>query len=60
MDAWYKNKFEDITNKTTKHVDKVRGIREGIAGAKKDVSPEIKNPTIVNHHYGENNSYPEI
>ena len=44
MDAWYKNKFEDITNKTTKHVDKVRGIREGIAGAKKDVSPEIKNP----------------
>ncbi|XP_059920817.1 desmin isoform X2 [Gadus macrocephalus] len=37
MDAWYKNKFEDITNKTTKHVDKVRGIREGIAGAKKDI-----------------------
>lgn len=38
MDAWYKNKFEDITSKTTHHVDRVRGIREGIAGAKKDVS----------------------
>ncbi|KAM3873595.1 desmin [Diretmus argenteus] len=37
MDSWYKNKFEDITSKTSGHVDKVRSIREGIAGAKKDI-----------------------
>ncbi|KAE8288444.1 Vimentin [Larimichthys crocea] len=37
MDSWYKNKFEDLTNKTSKHVDRVRNIREEIAGAKKDI-----------------------
>ncbi|XP_063736297.1 desmin [Eleginops maclovinus] len=37
MDSWYKNKFEDLTSKTTRHVDKVRGIRDKIAGAKKDI-----------------------
>lgn len=38
MDSWYKNKFEDLNNKTTKHVDKVRSVREEIVTAKKDVS----------------------
>lgn len=38
MDSWYKNKFEDLTSKTSRHVDRVRGIRDQIAGAKKDVS----------------------
>lgn len=37
MDSWYKNKFEDITKKTTRHVDNVRSYREGIANAKKDL-----------------------
>ncbi|XP_068996463.1 glial fibrillary acidic protein [Embiotoca jacksoni] len=37
MDSWYKNKFEDLTQKTTRHVDKVRSVREEIAGAKKDI-----------------------
>ncbi|CAJ1061962.1 glial fibrillary acidic protein [Xyrichtys novacula] len=37
MDSWYKNKFEDITSKTSKHVDKVRSFREELAGAKKDI-----------------------
>ncbi|XP_053183275.1 vimentin [Scomber japonicus] len=37
MDSWYKNKFEDLTSKTTRHVDKVRSVREEIAGAKKDI-----------------------
>lgn len=37
MDSWYKNKFEDLTQKTTRHVDKVRGFRDAIAGAKKDI-----------------------
>ncbi|XP_020490536.1 desmin isoform X1 [Labrus bergylta] len=37
MDSWYKNKFEDLTSKTSKHVDKVRSFREAIAGAKKDI-----------------------
>lgn len=37
MDSWYKTKFEDLTNKTTRHVGKVRSIREEITGAKKDI-----------------------
>uniref|UniRef100_A0A665UMW3 Zgc:172323 n=1 Tax=Echeneis naucrates TaxID=173247 RepID=A0A665UMW3_ECHNA len=37
MDSWYKNKFEDLTQKTSRHVDRVRSIREQIAGAKKDI-----------------------
>ncbi|CAK6970044.1 vimentin [Scomber scombrus] len=37
MDSWYKNKFEDLTSKTTRHVDKVRSVREEIAGARKDI-----------------------
>ncbi|XP_042346115.1 desmin [Plectropomus leopardus] len=37
MDSWYKNKFEDLTSKTSRHVDKVRGFRDEIAGAKKDI-----------------------
>ncbi|CAL9705310.1 unnamed protein product [Knipowitschia caucasica] len=37
MDSWYKNKFEDITKKTSRHVDHVRSFREGIGSAKKDI-----------------------
>ncbi|KAJ4930675.1 hypothetical protein JOQ06_024983 [Pogonophryne albipinna] len=37
MDSWYKNKFEDLTSKTSRHVDRVRGIRDQMAGAKKDI-----------------------
>ncbi|XP_070823245.1 desmin [Chaetodon trifascialis] len=37
MDSWYKNKFEDLNNKTSRHVDKVRSVREEIAGARKDI-----------------------
>ncbi|XP_067304488.1 desmin [Pseudorasbora parva] len=37
MDSWYKNKFEDLNNKTTKHVDSVRNVREEIVTAKKDI-----------------------
>lgn len=43
MDSWYKNKFEDLTSKTTRHVDKVRSVREEIAGAKKEVSIRNEN-----------------
>ncbi|XP_026228630.1 filament_head and Filament domain-containing protein [Anabas testudineus] len=37
MDSWYKNKFEDLTKKTSRHVDKVRSIRDEITHAKKDI-----------------------
>nr|XP_019946653.1 PREDICTED: desmin-like isoform X1 [Paralichthys olivaceus] len=37
MDSWYKNKFEDLTKKTTGHVDRVRSFREEMAGAKKEI-----------------------
>ncbi|KAK2844172.1 hypothetical protein Q5P01_010831 [Channa striata] len=37
MDSWYKNKFEDLTQRTAKHVDKIRSVREEITAAKKDI-----------------------
>ncbi|KAL0984662.1 hypothetical protein UPYG_G00144870 [Umbra pygmaea] len=37
MDTWYKSKFEDLNNKTTKHVDMVRNVREEVTAAKKDI-----------------------
>ncbi|XP_052474222.1 glial fibrillary acidic protein-like [Carassius gibelio] len=37
MDSWYKSKFDDLNNKSSKHVDKVRSVREEIVTAKKDI-----------------------
>uniref|UniRef100_A0A672QYY7 Zgc:172323 n=1 Tax=Sinocyclocheilus grahami TaxID=75366 RepID=A0A672QYY7_SINGR len=37
MDSWYKTKFNDLNNKTSKHVDKRRSVREEIVTAKKDI-----------------------
>ncbi|KAL4657451.1 desmin-like [Arapaima gigas] len=37
MDAWYTTKFEDLSQASTKHVDRVRTVRQEIAGAKKDI-----------------------
>ncbi|XP_050986543.1 glial fibrillary acidic protein [Labeo rohita] len=37
MDSWYKTKFDDLTSKSSKHVDKVRSVREEIVTAKKDI-----------------------
>lgn len=38
MDSWYRTKFDDLGNKSTKQIDVVRSVREEITGAKKDVS----------------------
>ncbi|XP_065155139.1 desmin isoform X2 [Paramisgurnus dabryanus] len=37
MNSWYKTKFEDLNNKSTKHVDMTRLMREEIVTAKKDI-----------------------
>lgn len=37
MDSWYKTKFDDLNNKSTKQMDKARSIREEIVTARKDV-----------------------
>lgn len=37
MDTWYRTKFQDLTSASTKHVQSVRGVREEIAGYKKDI-----------------------
>lgn len=37
MDTWYKTKFDDLSQVSTKHVDTMRNTRQEIAGAKKDV-----------------------
>ncbi|KAK6295309.1 hypothetical protein J4Q44_G00345350 [Coregonus suidteri] len=36
MDAWYKSKFQDLNDVTTKHVQSVRSVREEIASYKRD------------------------
>ncbi|KAM3860995.1 notochord granular surface [Diretmus argenteus] len=37
MDSWYKTKFQDLSSASTKHVQSLRSVREGIAGYKKDI-----------------------
>ena len=37
MDSWYSSKFEDLNNKSSGNVDKVRSVREEITNAKKDI-----------------------
>ncbi|XP_036395458.1 glial fibrillary acidic protein [Megalops cyprinoides] len=37
MDSWYKTKFEDLNQASTRHVGQVRTVREEIASAKKDI-----------------------
>ncbi|KAM9840277.1 notochord granular surface [Aulostomus maculatus] len=37
MDSWYQTKFQDLSQASTKHVQSVRGVREEIAGYKKDI-----------------------
>ncbi|XP_056331964.1 desmin [Danio aesculapii] len=48
MDSWYKNKFDDLNNKTSKHVDQVRHVREGIASAKKDIQNKERDMDSMN------------
>ncbi|XP_076129235.1 desmin-like [Alosa pseudoharengus] len=38
MDSWYKNKFQDMNQKSTSHVDRARSVREEITGAKRDIA----------------------
>ncbi|XP_042247284.1 notochord granular surface isoform X1 [Thunnus maccoyii] len=37
MDTWYKTKFQDLSNASTKHIQSVRSVREEIATYKKDI-----------------------
>ncbi|XP_056871978.1 notochord granular surface isoform X1 [Takifugu flavidus] len=37
MDTWYRSKFQDLSNTSTKHVESVRSIRDEITGHKRDI-----------------------
>ncbi|XP_048880177.1 glial fibrillary acidic protein isoform X2 [Brienomyrus brachyistius] len=37
MDTWYKTKFDDLSQASTRHVDTMRNNRQEIVGAKKDI-----------------------
>ncbi|KAJ8290899.1 hypothetical protein GJAV_G00018980 [Gymnothorax javanicus] len=37
MDSWYNSKFVDLSQASTKHVERVRSVREEISGAKRDI-----------------------
>ncbi|CAL8313638.1 unnamed protein product [Lota lota] len=37
MDTWYKTKFLDLNNASTKHIQSLHSLREEIAGCKKDI-----------------------
>ncbi|KAJ3606385.1 hypothetical protein NHX12_025906 [Muraenolepis orangiensis] len=38
MDTWYKTKFLDLNSVSTKHVQRLRSVREEIVGFKKDIA----------------------
>ncbi|KAG7275624.1 hypothetical protein CRUP_021951 [Coryphaenoides rupestris] len=38
MDTWYKTKFQDLNNASTQHTQRLRSVREEIAGSKKDIA----------------------
>ncbi|XP_041951517.1 glial fibrillary acidic protein-like isoform X2 [Alosa sapidissima] len=38
MDSWYKNKFQDMNQASTRHVDRSRSVREEITGVKRDIA----------------------
>ncbi|XP_029705693.1 notochord granular surface isoform X2 [Takifugu rubripes] len=37
MDTWYRSKFQDLSNTSTKHVESVRSVRDEITGHKRDI-----------------------
>ena len=43
MDTWYKTKFVDLNNASTKHIQSLQSLREESAGCKKDVSMTLNN-----------------
>ena len=43
MDTWYKTKFVDLNNASTKHIQSLHSLREESAGRKKDVSVTLQN-----------------
>ncbi|CAL8316655.1 unnamed protein product [Merluccius merluccius] len=47
MDTWYKTKFLDLNNASTKHIQSLRNVREEIAGCKKDVINKERDLEVV-------------
>ncbi|KAF7658367.1 hypothetical protein LDENG_00013410 [Lucifuga dentata] len=43
MGTWYKTKFQDLSDASTKHVQTVRSVREEITGYKKDILNKERN-----------------
>lgn len=38
MDTWYRSKFQDLSNASTKHIQSMQSVRDEITGHKRDVS----------------------
>ncbi|XP_068609665.1 notochord granular surface isoform X2 [Brachionichthys hirsutus] len=47
MDSWYKTKFQDLTNASSKHVQSVRSVRDEITGYKKDVASKERELDVL-------------
>ncbi|XP_062311491.1 glial fibrillary acidic protein-like [Osmerus eperlanus] len=47
MDSWYSSKFEDLNNKSSGNVDKVRSVREEITNAKKDIQNKERDLDVL-------------
>ncbi|KAK0154462.1 Alpha-internexin [Merluccius polli] len=47
MDTWYKTKFLDLNNASTKHIQSLRNVREEIAGCKKDIVNKERDLEVV-------------
>ncbi|XP_051547164.1 desmin-like [Myxocyprinus asiaticus] len=48
MDAWYKTKFQDLNQATSRHVETKRSVRQEITGFKKDIQNKQRELDALN------------
>lgn len=47
MDAWYRTKFQDMSDASARHVQSFRSLREELAGYKKEVRFFFVKPSLL-------------
>ncbi|XP_077090906.1 notochord granular surface [Siphateles boraxobius] len=47
MDAWYKAKFQDLNNATSRHMETARSVREEITAYKKEIQNKLRELDVL-------------
>ncbi|XP_056089421.1 notochord granular surface isoform X1 [Rhinichthys klamathensis goyatoka] len=47
MDAWYKAKFQDLNNATSRHMETARSVREEITAYKKEIQNKLRELEVL-------------